>query len=474
MPAADKTLLSLLKSYFNLHLKPTLVNIKVIKKDRKKKGKEAQRAKSKPIKYNKLSVYKTFIGKGNIKHTSNKVLLTFYMYDIEKLILEAKIKFYKRFYKKKNILIQILYFYCFESPHFKDWRFYPDEAKTKRLFKRFSDLRRKYLQEFVCYFSPLNPKIKAYTEQYLNLQFFVETMPLTKKESKTKWIILDFFRVNFATMFRKIPDIVRYDYLLKKVANKASLIQKILNHKKKLYDFFYMQKLIYLIEKLYAKKVELNIVNLKYMHYNSDIFTQAVSLKLKNRENKLYRVLKASLRFVKLWPIDKLIEKQKKRDKEKVLINKIRNKLISFMFTDQEVKDPLNSLLIEFFPPLKEGFLAISPSNASAELTESLMIKEVNDTFLFPLKDYVLSTLKHSRLRGIRIEPKGRLTRRFTASRSVFKMKWIGGLKNVDSSFRGFPATMLRGHVKSNVQYSIINSNNRNGAYGVKSWVSSR
>jgi len=101
-------------------------------------------------------------------------------------------------------------------------------------------------------------------------------------------------------MFRKIPDIVRYDYLLKKVANKASLIQKILNHKKKLYDFFYMQKLIYLIEKLYAKKVELNIVNLKYMHYNSDIFTQAVSLKLKNRENKLYRVLKASLRFVKL------------------------------------------------------------------------------------------------------------------------------------------------------------------------------
>jgi len=93
------------------------------------------------------------------------------------------------------------------------------------------------------------------------------------------------------------------------------------------------------------------------------------------------------------------------------------------MFTDQEVKDPLNSLLIEFFPPLKEGFLAISPSNASAELTESLMIKEVNDTFLFPLKDYVLSTLKHSRLRGIRIEAKGRLTRRFTASRSVFKMK---------------------------------------------------
>jgi hypothetical protein len=33
---------------------------------------------------------------------------------------------------------------------------------------------------------------------------------------------------------------------------------------------------------------------------------------------------------------------------------------------------------------------------------------------------------------------------------------------------------MLRGIVKSNTQYSIINSKNRNGAYGVRSWVSSK
>jgi hypothetical protein len=51
-------------------------------------------------------------------------------------------------------------------------------------------------------------------------------------------------------------------------------------------------------------------------------------------------------------------------------------------------------------------------------------------------------------------------------------MKWLGGLKNADSSFRGWPAILLRGHVKSNVEYSIINSKNRNGAYGVKGWVS--
>lgn len=127
------------------------------------------------------------------------------------------------------------------------------------------------------------------------------------------------------------------------------------------------------------------------------------------------------------------------------------------MFTDQKVKDPLTSLLSEFFPP------AVS--------INSLKIKRIsliNRKIFFSLKDYILSSLKHNKLRGIRVEAKGRLTRRFTASKSVFKMKYKGGLKNVDSSFRKFPAIMLRGHVKSNVQYSVINSNNRNGAYGVK------
>jgi hypothetical protein len=38
----------------------------------------------------------------------------------------------------------------------------------------------------------------------------------------------------------------------------------------------------------------------------------------------------------------------------------------------------------------------------------------------------------------------------------------------VDSSFKGLSAIMLRGHVKSNVQYSLLNSKNRNGAFGVK------
>ena len=201
------------------------------------------------------------------------------------------------------------------------------------------------------------------------------------------------------------------------------------------------------------------------MHLNSDIYTQAVSLKLRNRDNKLYRVLKASLRKIKLPIISKIDEKQKKPNRDVFIVNKIRNNIISTMFINNKKKnninDRLENLLLEFFP--------------SADDLEINIIKRSSiRKRAISLKSYILRSIKHLKLRGIRIEAKGRLTRRFTASRSVFKMKWKGGLKNVESSFRGLSTIMLRGIVKSNIQYSTISSKNRNGAFGVKGWVSNR
>jgi len=99
---------------------------------------------------------------------------------------------------------------------------------------------------------------------------------------------------------------------------------------------------------IYNKKVEFNIVSLKKMHFNSDIFTQVVSLKLRNRNNKLYRVLKASLRKLKLRNVRRPT-RQRKGDKNEYFINKIRNDNINSMFK-YNVKDSLNNLLLEYFP----------------------------------------------------------------------------------------------------------------------------
>ena len=53
--------------------------------------------------------------------------------------------------------------------------------------------------------------------------------------------------------------------------------------------------LISLISKIYNKKVELKIVELKSIHLNSDIFSSAIAFKLRNRKNKVVRVLRKAL-----------------------------------------------------------------------------------------------------------------------------------------------------------------------------------
>jgi ribosomal protein S3 len=172
-----------------------------------------------------------------------------------------------------------------------------------------------------------------------------------------------------------------------------------------------MSKLLTLVRKLYNKDVEFNIVKLNKMHLNSDIYNQAVSLKLRNRENRLYRVLKRSLRKVKLPVISKIGEKISKPLNNDLLVNRVRNNNVSSMFADDNAKDPLNNLLLNHYPAADD--LDINIKRRSSIKKEKVSLKG------FVLRHY----LKHLNVRGVRVEAKGRLTRRSTASRSVFKMK---------------------------------------------------
>jgi hypothetical protein len=45
-----------------------------------------------PIMYRRLSTLRTFIGKGDLKHTSEKIILTFYVYNTEGMAIEAKLR----------------------------------------------------------------------------------------------------------------------------------------------------------------------------------------------------------------------------------------------------------------------------------------------------------------------------------------------------------------------------------------------
>ena len=71
-------------------------------------------------------------------------------------------------------------------------------------------------------------------------------------------------------------------------------------------------------------------------------------------------------------------------------------------------KDILNKLLLDLF------------HNYSINLINENTKNDINNNLLFNL---ILNSLKYKNMAGTRLEAKGRLTRRFTASRSVFKIK---------------------------------------------------
>lgn len=235
-----------------------------------------------------------------------------------------------------------------------------------------------------------------------------------------------------------------------------------------------------LIGKLYNKKVELNLVNLKYLHLNSDIFAESVAIKLRNKKNSLLKVLRRSLKLVK-------IPKKLSYNNEMLnanVINKSSPKDKKLIF-----KDVLNVFLEKMYPRFV-SLVAAKKSNVNktVDVNNSLnfmpLPQKMKTTSWGAKKFSVLNSLKYKWITGARLEAKGRLTKRFTASRSQFKFRYRGNLKildynaqnalnNVDYTNKSAKTVMLRNQIKPNIQYTFVNSKRRIGAFGIKGWISS-
>jgi Mitochondrial ribosomal protein (VAR1) len=182
------------------------------------------------------------------------------------------------------------------------------------------------------------------------------------------------------------------------------------------FSYTYLKHLKTWLEKLYSKNVEFNLVNIKRFYLNSDILSESITLKLTKNRRKILRYLTN-------------IKKKVKISKKKIL-------------------------LIE---PVREK---IFKENINIESSNNL----TNKNFI--------SELKYKDITGFRLEARGRLTRRYTASRSVTKFRYKGNLLNIDSSHRGLSTILLKGNLRSNLQFTKLKSKTRIGSFGIKGWVS--
>lgn len=198
----------------------------------------------------------------------------------------------------------------------------------------------------------------------------------------------------------------------------------------------YLLPLKILIQKIYNKRVEFNLVILKNFHLNSDIFTQILAIKLRNRKNRILRVLKTSLRKIRLPSQKKLIYLDKYLNTKDLFFNNVNLNVTAI----NEPTDNLDKTLKTFYSKNKS----------------------------LNLEDTVLNSIKHKAVSGIRLEASGRLTRRITAAKSIYKFKYVGNLRNIDSSFLNRSSVILRGNLRSNLQFSKIKSKTKIGSFGLK------
>jgi Mitochondrial ribosomal protein (VAR1) len=377
----DSAVYTLLDSYFNL--KPKLIRKNFFKKF--------------------SSLKRIFISKPEIKHSSNKVVITVYTLNKEK-------KFF--LYKLNNLKDLLLR------------KIKPRKIEYKRYYFE-KNLRKKLRRWYV---------VNKYIENGIIYHYI-------KGLKKTK--IINYFY----TIVKKTRSLINKDlYLLKEKKNLfvLNIVRNILKYKlKKTYLYKRYTGLLYLnsfkfninlmlgikniLYKIYNKKIELNIVNIKYLYLENSFFANVVVKKLNNRKNRIRKIIKRAIRSVKLPHLDFYLKMEAKKEQ---IIEK----------RDKEIMINYNNLYIEPY---------------------------------YNILGTVLKKLRNKHLIGVKLEGKGRLTRRLTASRSVYKSRSKGGLNNIFSSFQTLSTAMLKGFANSNVQYTNVNSKSRNGSFGLKSWIGS-
>ena len=256
-------------------------------------------------------------------------------------------------------------------------------------------------------------------------------------------------------------------------------------------------KLSQLISQYYGKKVEFNIVNLRSVAYNSDIFTEILTLKLRKNKSTPMGRMNSLLSRIHLPKVNNIIERgrlEKTVDFELIgnkyknlNINSILGKEASAQGSSNE--DNLNKLLYNIYyktiltnsvlPDSQGGEASSDPAGSRGAKSHGVASSnkwgyQVNKAYFLKLRDIIFENIKYKAMGGARLIVKGRLTKRYRADRALYKLKWKGGLKNIDSSFKGLTTVHHLGYQDSNVTKSSMVSKRKIGSFGVRAWISGK
>lgn len=393
IPANDVNINKIIQSYFNLYFK-----------DHKYVGYK----KFILLRRRRIFLRRIYVSNAEIQHTNNKVIITLFIVNREKKVLKRK---YLKINKKisQNLIKRYLLLY-------------------KNNISKIYDILNKHKDEYVFISDKITKKkFLRYKLEYLNKFIKLKHLYLRKIWSE---IISKYWRTHL------------------KLLRKYNLMYS-LNHYK-FNKFTLLPVLSNTLNKIIGKKIEYNIINLKSIAYNTDLFTNALALKLRKKKMNYIKSMFSILNRAYLPKLNTI--------KERTLVKGQKNiDLFLDKYKDLNIISNLNN---NNFDKLLNEIHNVS-STGKASYNDNNKIHSL-----------IYNSIGYKNMGGIRLEVKGRLTKRYRADRSIYSLKWKGGLKNVDSSFKRLSSVLFRGNYKSNVTYSLSKSKRRIGAFAVKGWIS--
>jgi hypothetical protein len=166
------------------------------------------------------------------------------------------------------------------------------------------------------------------------------------------------------------------------------------------------------------KKIILNISNIKYIYNNNNLLLKVLTNKInKYRKKSVLRLIRNSIIKAKVAKLNSLF----KIKTLKLYIDNLSKK--NFKFFLKKNKEIYNSIFYGSY---------------------------------------------NLHLLGLKIEAKGRITKRLTASRSMRKINYKGSLINAHSNINKNSTFKFKGFEKSNINYINYNNYNILGTYGLK------
>ena len=456
----------------------------------------------KPIRKNRLFNRNANMLKNSKKQAGPKIRIPYFNL---KLKNEMKFFFFKLAYVKKFDYLRKLFFFSFMKyalSLFQTKVVIYNKAESGSVMRN---------NELILEFSVINPEnnnsathyklIKNYSNNKLKLiqrinmellQFLDLTLANNNNNIYTNkekiYSLYEYFKANYFILFLRKSlkrELLALNYYTKYMINQYKFSK-------------FLPGLKLLISNIYSKKVELNLVNLKYSHLNSDIYTETIATKLR-RKVSLLKVLRRSLNLARTPYKFFSINNAENINNLQGLSTFESLNMDDFALPSQALngnvnsKDKMEVILNKLYPNSLvqnfnlKSFITLASADSLTNNTEKLNDISAQSTDMLNQKKVgavaknvkLLNQIRYKWVTGVRLEAAGRLTRRFTASRAVFKFKYKGNLKNIDYSLKtdvsknNISTVMLRNNVHPNLQYSFAKSKRRIGAFGIKGWINS-